>query len=272
MEKIKKALNKYHHAAYTFLPLKHCSDSAQVDHTYQFFHNKYAQGGNTSKAAASSEETVALMMAVVNHQKALVERLVHSLYNNAKARNDLEGFGRDMLALFHHLKQLMGITGDAIPRLPGDTGAWEGFTARMLTDLVELDASVPLLPYSRTIREAIDYLHQHYTQDISLNDVARHCNVSYNHLSFLFKKETGENIVAYVNQLRVYQAARMILFDSMPVSVISEKAGFKSYNHFYSTFRSITGKIPSEFKKDIQSIEWLLKFGQNMRMTPNFID
>ena len=262
--KIKKALQKYHHMNYTFLPAKYCADPAQIDHACQLFHRKHMQDTSAAKASFSSEENISLMLAVVNHQTALVEKLVHGMYADALSKNDADSFGREVLSIFLHLKQLLGIAGDTIPRLPTDSMKWEGFAVRIFTDLAAHDAAYSPAPASRTIQQALSYLHEHYAQNISLNDVARHCSVSYNHLSFLFKKETGENIISYLNQLRVFEAARLILYDSLPVTTVSEKVGFNCYNHFFATFRSITGMAPSEFRKNAQAVEWMVKFSQTI--------
>jgi len=129
--KIKKALAKYHNLDYTFLPVRYCADASQIDHAYQLFHRKYAQDAAT-KAPLSSEENINLMLAVVNHQTTLIEKLVHTLYADATSKNDVDSFGREILSIFLHLKQLLGIAGDTIPRLPGDSKGWEAFAVRGL--------------------------------------------------------------------------------------------------------------------------------------------
>lgn len=260
--KIKKALQKYHHMDYTFTPAKYCADPAQIDHAYQMFHRRQTQVPTETKESSASEESIQLMLAVVNHQTALVEKLVCSIYECAVSRNDVDSFGREMLSIFLRLKQLLGIAGDTIPRLPQDITKWKDFAIRSFIDLASHNAALPPAPASRIIQNALIYLHEHFAEDITLNDVAKYCSVSYNHLSFLFKKETGENIISYLNKLRVFEAARLILYDSLPATTISEKVGFNCYNHFFATFRSITGMAPSEFRKNPKAVEWMVKFSQ----------
>ena len=264
VDTIKKALAKYHNIAYTFLPQRFCADAAQLTRAYELFHRECAQETQASKTSLTSEECMSLMLAVVNHQKELAAKLIHVLYVNAREANDLDGFTRKVLSLYMQLKQLLGIPGEAPKPLPGEPEALEPFFIRMFGDLADHDATGTATPYSHSIDQALDYLHLHYQKDIRLNDVARHCSVSYNHLSFLFKKETGENIISYLNKVRVYHAARLILFDSVPVSQVSEKVGFNCYNHFFSTFRGITGMTPSEFRKDAQAVEWMVKASRGM--------
>lgn len=262
--KIRKAMEKYHHMEYAFLPVKHCADAEQINQAYRLFHRESIQNA-PARPSLSSEESISLMLAVINHQKAMVKTLVQALYADAQKKKDVDAFAREVLSLYQHLKQLMGITGSVPPRLPGDPAQWEAAVEKMFVDLSAYDDAGASSPCSHTIRQALEYLHQHYAEDIRLNDVARYCNVSYNHLSFLFKKETGENIVGYINRLRIHQAARLILFDSLPVSAVCEKVGFNSYNHFFATFRSITGMTPSEFRKNAQAVEWMIQSSQAIR-------
>lgn len=264
VSKIGKALKKYHNIAYTFLPQRFCADATQAERAYALFHRECTQEAPQNKPSLTSEECMGLMLAVVNHQKELAAKLVRALYGNAREQNDLDGFTRKALSICAQLKQLLGVPGEAPKALPGEPEALEPFFIRLFCDLAEYDTPGGAGGYSHTIEQALDYLHRQSEKDIRLNDVARHCSVSYNHLSFLFKKETGENIIGYLNRIRVYHAARLILFDSVPVSQVSEKVGFNCYNHFFSTFRSITGMTPSEFRKDPQAVEWMVKASRGM--------
>jgi two-component system, response regulator YesN len=260
--KVKKALSKYHNTAYTFLQPKFCEDAAHMDNLYQLAHRQYMPRAPVSKASVNSQDGISLMFAVVNNQKGLIAQIVHALYASASAKNDINSFCNEMCGISSHIRQLLSLPPDAMLRLPGDPGQMEPFFIRLFTELAEYGGTHTASHYSQNIRQALTYLDQHYAEDICLNDVARYCNVSYNHLSFLFKKETGENIIGYLNKLRIYHAARLILFGSMPISSICVSVGFNGYNHFFTTFRTITGMTPSEFRKSTAAVEWMLKLHQ----------
>lgn len=260
--KIRKALHKYHNTAYAFLPPKYCGDAAHMDHLYQLAHRQYMPKSPVSKAAMNSQDGISLMFAVVNNQKSLIAQIIHALYATAAAKNDVNSFCNEMYGISSQVRQLLALPPDAMLRPPADPIQMEPFFTRLFTELAEYGGTHAANQYSQNILKALDYLNQHYAEDISLNDVARYCNVSYNHLSFSFKKETGENIIGYLNKLRIYHAARLILFGSMPISSICISVGFNGYNHFFTTFRSITGMTPSEFRKSTAAVEWMLKFHQ----------
>jgi AraC-like DNA-binding protein len=260
--KVKKAIGKYHNTAYAFLPPKFCGDAMHMDNLYQLSHRQYMPRAPVSKVAMSSQDGISLMFAVVNNQKGLIAKIVHALHSGAAVKNDLNSFCNEMCGISSHIRRLLSLPPDAMLRPPADPDQMEPFFIRLFTELAEYGGTRADCPYSQNILKALDYLNQHYAEDISLNDVAGYCNLSYNHLSFSFKKETGENIIGYLNKLRIYHAARLILFGSMPISSICVSVGFNGYNHFFTTFRSITGMTPSEFRKSTAAVEWMLKFHQ----------
>ncbi len=260
--KVKRALSKYHNIDYIFLPPKFCSDAAHMDNLYQLSRRQYMPRVPANKVTMSSQDGISLMFAVVNNQKGLIAQIIHALYVSAEAKNDMNSFCNEMCGISSHIRRLLSLPPDAVMRLPADSGQMEAFFVRLFTGLAEYGGTRLDCHYSQNILKALDYLNQHYAEDISLNDVARYCNLSYNHLSFSFKKETGENIIGYLNKLRIYHAARLILFGSMPISSICVSVGFNGYNHFFTTFRSITGMTPSEFRKSTAAVEWMLKFHQ----------
>lgn len=68
--------------------------------------------------------------------------------------------------------------------------------------------------YSKIVREAIGYIRQNYSKKISLTEMAEQLAVSPAHLSRTFKKDTGMNITAYMNEIRL-EAAKKIMSDGI---------------------------------------------------------
>ncbi|MBQ8953617.1 MAG: response regulator [Clostridia bacterium] len=112
--------------------------------------------------------------------------------------------------------------------------------------------------YSDNVRNAIAYINSNYRGDLHLNAVADHCHVSYNHLSFLFKRDTGINMISYLNYVRIYQAARMLYFDKCSVTQAYTSVGYKNYKNFIQNFKSVTGLSPTEFRQSDKALAWLI--------------
>ncbi len=101
---------------------------------------------------------------------------------------------------------------------------------------------------SRLISAIKEYIKENYTSDISLSDISTATNKNQNYISHVFKKETGQSIVKYINKLRLENAARLLIQTDSSVAEISEKVGYGSYNNFIKNFKEQYGKTPLEYR------------------------
>ena len=80
---------------------------------------------------------------------------------------------------------------------------------------------------------------------ISLGDVASYCFVSREHLSRIFKKETGFGFNEYVTLLRLRKAEEMIMCEpNKTISEIAYECGFNDGNYFSYKFKKMYGISP----------------------------
>lgn len=106
--------------------------------------------------------------------------------------------------------------------------------------------------YGAYTRAAIDYMHRHFQEHISLKEIAGALNVNASYLSRLFKAETGENLVAYLNALRMDEAQHLLEDTDRPVKEIAEMVGIGNYNHFFALFKKKKGLTPVEYRKGLE--------------------
>ena len=99
------------------------------------------------------------------------------------------------------------------------------------------------------ISEAIMYMRRNYHKDISLKTVAEHVNVSPIYFSSYFKKHTGENFVGKLTDIRIQQAAKLLVTTDMSIRDIKLFVGYKHTGNFYNHFRERYGRTPSEYKE-----------------------
>ena len=86
---------------------------------------------------------------------------------------------------------------------------------------------------------------------ITIDEVANFAGYSKSHLSRLFKDATGISIVQYTNQLRVEKACRLIRTGDGSIEDIAYEVGFQNLNHFYKTFKKVTGSLPSTYREGL---------------------
>ncbi|MDR2407523.1 MAG: response regulator [Bacteroidales bacterium] len=103
--------------------------------------------------------------------------------------------------------------------------------------------------YSDTIQKSLVYIQNHYTENISLGDVATSVQKSKNYISLLFKQELGVNFVNYLTNLRIEYAKELLTTTDLLIYEIADKSGFDNQYYFSTVFKDSTGLTCKEFKK-----------------------
>ena len=98
------------------------------------------------------------------------------------------------------------------------------------------------------VTKLIGYIDAHIAEDLSLENLAEYVNFSTFHLSRMFKRYTGTTLNKYIITKRI-DKAKLLLKGSMSITNISKEVGFNNYNHFYRTFKNVTGVSPADYKE-----------------------
>lgn len=118
-----------------------------------------------------------------------------------------------------------------------------------------LEQTGKAIRYSPEIVQALSFIAEHYTEEISLKTLADHVHLSSNYFSNLFKKEVGQRFVDYINSLRIEQAKKLLLTSSKRTLEISEETGFADATYFSKVFKKATGISPAEYRRIHTGIE-----------------
>ena len=101
----------------------------------------------------------------------------------------------------------------------------------------------------RPITEAKHYMQQHYRESLRLEDVSSAVGFNATYFSTLFKKETGQNFVDYLTELRISKAKELLCGDVLSVQDVAEMVGYSDLKYFSRLFKKATGVSPSDYKK-----------------------
>lgn len=100
---------------------------------------------------------------------------------------------------------------------------------------------------------ALDYLNDNFTGEITLGALAEKLSISPEHLSRIFKKETGLGFSEYLSLLRLKKAETMLKQDSgLAISEMAFACGFNDSNYFCEKFKAVYGISPLKFKKSFK--------------------
>lgn len=84
---------------------------------------------------------------------------------------------------------------------------------------------------------------------LSITEIARELRVSPTNAKESFRNAFGTGIIAYHNQLKIWQAKRLLAEHSLTIDQVSRKLGFSSHSYFSQAFQQHTGRSPTEFRR-----------------------
>jgi len=112
--------------------------------------------------------------------------------------------------------------------------------------------SKPNGQYKNLIRQAKEYLEQHFTDpELGLNEVATHVNLSASHFSVIFSQETDQTFKEYLTEIRLNKAKELLRMTSFRSADIAYQVGYNDPHYFSSVFKKNTGFSPIEFRTQV---------------------
>ena len=100
---------------------------------------------------------------------------------------------------------------------------------------------------TQVIPQVIRYITEHFSEPLTLEDIAAEFFVSKSSLNRHFKAYTNSTVYAYIMALRLTHARRM-LREGVPAVEAGRECGFSDYSTFYKAFKTQTGLSPQQFK------------------------
>jgi len=94
-----------------------------------------------------------------------------------------------------------------------------------------------------------DFLKQHVSDRITLDDIAKHLNVSKSLLVHRYKSETGTSPIATLIHMRVNYGKTLVL-KGFPLKAIASQMGFSDTFHFSKTFKNVVGVSPRKYMEN----------------------
>ena len=100
---------------------------------------------------------------------------------------------------------------------------------------------------NETVNVMLEYIHNHYNENMELEDLSKVTYSTESHLTRLFKKHMGITILSYIHQLRIEEACRLLSGHECDIQEASFRVGYASLNNFYKYFKRYVGMTPAQF-------------------------
>ncbi len=104
-------------------------------------------------------------------------------------------------------------------------------------------------PVDRRLRRAIEFMHDNYSRELSLEEIAAAAYLSEYHFARLFKQIMGVTTHVYLANLRLERARKLLTDTSLSISEIAAMVGYQSQSHFTKIFKSVTGLPPRLYRE-----------------------
>lgn len=116
-----------------------------------------------------------------------------------------------------------------------------------------------LLNNKKNLRSEVDavkaYIYQHYQDDLSINLLAEKVYLAPGYLSYIFKKETGENLSKFIKRHRMEQAKYLLENTYMKITQVCTEVGFSNVSYFCQSFREYFGISPDRYRKGTDNVD-----------------
>lgn len=99
------------------------------------------------------------------------------------------------------------------------------------------------------IRELIEYIQEHYQEDLSITALAQKIGYSKTHFMTVFKQHTGTSCVEFINQYRLTKACDALVNSLKPILEISTDVGYNNLSNFNRQFKRYYQLTPSQYRK-----------------------
>jgi two-component system response regulator YesN len=117
-----------------------------------------------------------------------------------------------------------------------------------------LNEAVSCVSYNRTgspgIQKILQYMDKHFSQPLTLTEVAKHFHFNPSYLSNYFTVHNKEGFNEYLNRIRIDKACTLLRENpNLSISEISNLVGYSDHSYFTKVFRKLMGISPSHYRK-----------------------
>lgn len=116
--------------------------------------------------------------------------------------------------------------------------------------LSSIQNKTALLKSEKTIEKAKNYIKEHLSEYITLNDLSDYLFLNPIYFQRMFKSHVGISPFDYIQKLRIEKAKQLLCFTDMTVSEIASSCGFCNSSYFIKIFKQNCGVTPAFYRKN----------------------
>ncbi len=112
-------------------------------------------------------------------------------------------------------------------------------------------AVIPAVPnhHLSSLKNMITYIHEHYREKMSLEEICRAGNVGKTSCTAIFKEYVGCTPIGFLTEFRLQKGAELLRETKMTITEIAYETGFSGASYFAEAFKNSFGCSPREYRK-----------------------
>ena len=99
------------------------------------------------------------------------------------------------------------------------------------------------------LERILNWINENFREEFTVNSLADRMSMSLYQLRSAFKRSMNKSVLQYTNELRVFEACKLMQNQQYTISYLSSLAGFNNLSYFNRTFLKVTGMTPREYRK-----------------------
>ncbi len=186
-----------------------------------------------------------------------VEEFLHGLGENAMQSSMFRQYITmdTYLTVIDFMENELGVSRDVLETIELNSAVTAteesaiAFMKEIINNALSLREDMSKNRYHDVVRDAISYIEQHYSEEeFSLNELASYVNFSPNHLSAVFRQQTGQPFIKYLTDYRITKAKELLRCTGKKSSEIALLVGYKDAHYFSYAFKKAQGMTPTQYR------------------------
>lgn len=104
--------------------------------------------------------------------------------------------------------------------------------------------------YANRLKTILSYIETHYTESITLEEIAKEINLCKSECCRFFKKHMNQSLFDYILTYRIEQSFHLLLNTDNSITAIADQVGFTNPCYFGKVFKEQTGCTPTQYRKN----------------------
>lgn len=115
--------------------------------------------------------------------------------------------------------------------------------------LLHADHTATGIEKRKNIHAMIQYIHQHYNEGITLEQLADSMHLHQSYVSRSFAEVVGMTFTQYLQYYRIEQAKKSLKSTQLLIAEVAEQVGYSNLTYFSRVFKKVTGFTPNQYRR-----------------------